>query len=141
MNYRESAVLPGRGAATFLDATDAAEVAATVLADPDAHRGAVYHLTGPQRLTMAEVADALTRVLGYRVRYTNPSLLAFARRLRQRRVGYDTIAFMSAVYTLSRFGLNQQTTTDIADLLKRDARTVEDYLRTSAWRWHRRAWT
>ena len=139
--HHELFIPAGNGATAFLDARDAAEVAATVLADPDPHRGAVYHLTGAQRLTMGQVAEMLSATLGYPVRYTRPGLLAFALRLRRRGVGYDTIMFMAAVYTLTRLGINQQITTDVGDLLHRPARTVEDYLRVSAWRWHRRDWT
>lgn len=82
----------GRGKTTFLDARDAADVAAAVLAHPDAHRDAVYHLTGPTPLTMAEVAAAMTAVLGRPIRYVNPSLLQFAKRLRRRGVAGTRLA-------------------------------------------------
>lgn len=131
----------GRGRTTFLDARDAAAVAARILSDPGGHLNTVYELTGPAALTMDDVAAELSEALGYPVRYTDPGLIAFARRLRRRGVRWDTIVFMSAVYTLTRLGLNQPITDDVASLLGRPPRTLTEFLTDSAWRWHERAWT
>jgi uncharacterized protein YbjT (DUF2867 family) len=139
--HRELFIPAGAGATTFLDARDAAEVAALVLRQPELHRNRVYHLTGPERLTMPEVADALSGALGYRVRYTRPGLIGFARRLRRRGVGWDVIGFMSAVYTLTRFGLNQQITGEMEQLLRRPPRSFAEFPSDSAWRWREHAWT
>jgi uncharacterized protein YbjT (DUF2867 family) len=131
----------GRGRTSFVDARDAADVAARALTGPAAHRNAVYHLTGPAALTMTEVAAALTSALGYRVTYTHPGLVRFAARLRLRGVGWDVIGFMAAVYSLTRLGHNQPITDEVQQLLGRPPRTLEEFLRDSAWRWHERAWT
>ncbi|MFY1621379.1 NmrA family NAD(P)-binding protein [Micromonospora sp. WMMD736] len=131
----------GNGRTTFIDARDAADVAATVLRDPGSHRDTVYHLTGPAALTMTEVAEVLSAGLGYRVRYSNPSLVRFASRLRRRGVGWDSIGFMSAVYTLTRLGGNQQITDEVAQLLGRPPRALAEFVEDSAWRWRDRAWT
>lgn len=131
----------GRGRTTFIDARDAADVAALALTEPAAHRDRVYHLTGPAALSMTEVADALSRALGYPVTYTHPGLVRFAARLRRRGVGWDTIGFMSAVYTLTRLGRNQPITDEVRELLGRPPRTLEQFLSDTAWRWRDRAWT
>ncbi|MDP9167898.1 MAG: NAD(P)H-binding protein [Actinomycetota bacterium] len=131
----------GRGATTFLDARDAADVAARVLLAPAEHRNVAYHLTGPAALTMAEVATAMTAVLGRPVHYPRPGLVRFVARLARRHVGWDTIGFMSAVYTLTRLGQNQPLTDDVARLLGRPPRTLDEFLVDSAWRWTERAWT
>lgn len=131
----------GRGLTTFLDARDAADVAASVMRAPAEHRNAVYHLTGPAALSMEEVATALTATLGRPVRYTRPGLIRFAARLARRHVGWDTIGFMSAVYTLTRFGQNQPLTDDVQQLLGRPPRTLVEFLEDSAWRWREKAWT
>ena len=131
----------GRGLTTFLDARDAAEVAASVMRDPAAHRNTVYHLTGPAALSMAAVATELTAALGRPVRYTRPGLIRFAARLARRHVGWDTIGFMSAVYTLTRLGQNQPLTDDVQRLLGRPPRTLAEFLRDSSWRWREQAWT
>jgi uncharacterized protein YbjT (DUF2867 family) len=52
------------GAEAFVDAADIAAVAVETLADPDAHVGAVYAPTGPEALTVAEVAGIIAGVAG-----------------------------------------------------------------------------
>jgi uncharacterized protein YbjT (DUF2867 family) len=141
VDYGELFIPAGRGLTSFIDARDAAEVAALALTDPAAHRNAIYHLTGPAALSMDQVAGALTSALGYPVTYTHPGLVRFAARLRRRGVGWDAIGFMAAVYTLTRLGHNQPITDEVQQLLGRPARTVEQFLRDSAWRWEQRAWT
>lgn len=52
---------------------DVAAVAAAVLRDPGAHRGATYDLTGPTSVSMSEVAEALSAVAGRDIRYVAES--------------------------------------------------------------------
>ncbi|MFJ8390905.1 NmrA family NAD(P)-binding protein [Streptomyces sp. NPDC094438] len=54
----------GGGREAFVDADDIAAVAAETLLTPTAHAGARYAPTGPQALTVAEVADTITAVTG-----------------------------------------------------------------------------
>jgi uncharacterized protein YbjT (DUF2867 family) len=53
-----------------IDIGDIAEVAATVLTS-DGHEGKTYPLTGPEALTMAEVAERLSAATGKTIRYVN----------------------------------------------------------------------
>lgn len=57
----------GRAAAVCQD--DIAEVAVVVLGHPDGHAGAIHELTGPEALTLAEVADILAAATGRPVCY------------------------------------------------------------------------
>lgn len=59
----------GQGRAAFVAQDDIAEAAAAVLARPDDHAGAVYDLTGPESLSLAEAAEILTEVRGRAVTY------------------------------------------------------------------------
>jgi len=52
------------GAEAFVDAADIAAVAVETLVDPGAHAGAVYAPTGPEALTVAEVAAIIADVAG-----------------------------------------------------------------------------
>ena len=54
----------GDGAEAFVDAEDVAAVASATLADPEAHAGAQYALTGPEALTLAEAAKIISDVTG-----------------------------------------------------------------------------
>src|SRR6202521_2343769 len=53
-----------------IDIGDIAEVAATVLTTPG-HEGKIYPITGPEALSMAEVAEKLSTATGKRIRYVN----------------------------------------------------------------------
>ena len=62
----------GRVAAVARD--DVAAVAGVVLADPDAHAGAAYDLTGPEALTLGAAAALITEVTGSPTRYVDETL-------------------------------------------------------------------
>jgi NAD(P)H dehydrogenase (quinone) len=62
----------GRVAAVAQD--DIADVAAAVLCQPAAHQGSTYNLTGPEALTLAEVADIITEVTGRTVTFHDETL-------------------------------------------------------------------
>jgi uncharacterized protein YbjT (DUF2867 family) len=53
-----------------IDIGDIADVAAVALTD-SGHEGKIYPLTGPEALTMAEVADKLSAATGKPIRYVN----------------------------------------------------------------------
>ena len=59
------------GAAAFplVDTRDVGAAVAAVLRDPAAHAGAAYTFTGPAALTYAEIAAALSDLVGAPVRY------------------------------------------------------------------------
>jgi uncharacterized protein YbjT (DUF2867 family) len=61
----------GDGAEAFVDAEDIAAVAAETLANPEAHAGAQYAPTGPEALTVADVATIIGEVLGRSVRHND----------------------------------------------------------------------
>jgi uncharacterized protein YbjT (DUF2867 family) len=59
----------GDGAEAFIDAEDIAAVAATTLADPQAHADASYSLTGPEALTVAETAAIISDETGQTIKH------------------------------------------------------------------------
>lgn len=117
----------GHGKTTFVDSRDVAEVAVTIMADPARHAGQAYLLTGPQSLDYFEVAALFTAELGRPIRYANPSIPAFWWRL-WGRVTWDTLTFMTIVYTLTRFGKNAPSADTLARLLGRAPRTMADFV-------------
>ena len=62
----------GRVAAVTRD--DIADVAVAVLLDDGAHDGRTYDMTGPEALTMAEIAEELSQVAGRPIAYHDESL-------------------------------------------------------------------
>jgi uncharacterized protein YbjT (DUF2867 family) len=61
----------GDGAEAFIDAEDIAAVAATTLADPHAHAGKAYSLTGPEALTVAEAAAVISDEVGMTIKHVD----------------------------------------------------------------------
>jgi uncharacterized protein YbjT (DUF2867 family) len=59
----------GDGAVAAVAQDDIADAAVAVLRDPAQHAGATYDLTGPEALTLAEVAARLSRALGREIDY------------------------------------------------------------------------
>jgi uncharacterized protein YbjT (DUF2867 family) len=131
----------GDGATTFVDSRDIAEVAYHALTTPDEHRRQAYVLTGPERLRMAEVAAILSDVLGRPIHYSKPGLVRFWTRLSRRGVSWDTLLFMTIVYTLTRTGRNEPMTDDLARILDRPPRDLRTWAEDVTWRWEQRAWT
>jgi uncharacterized protein YbjT (DUF2867 family) len=131
----------GTGKTTFIDSRDVAEVIVDIVADPAPHKDATYLLTGPQRLDFFECAEILTEVLGRPIRYAKPSMPAFWRRLRRRGVTWDTVAFMTIVYTLTRFDKNDPQGSDLPRLLGREATTFRTFAEDYRWRWDTKTWT
>lgn len=64
----------GEGRAAFVARADVARTAAAVLRDPAPHAAATYDLTGPESLTLAEVAQALTAATGRPFSFLNETV-------------------------------------------------------------------
>ena len=71
-------------------------MAAAVLRDPAPHRGRTYDLTGPEALTLAEVAATITEVTGQSVRYEPETVAeAYASRAHYGAPGWQVDAWVS----------------------------------------------
>ncbi|RII95364.1 SDR family oxidoreductase [Clavibacter michiganensis] len=64
----------GEGRVAAVTRADVAEVAATILRDPEPHAGATYELTGPEALTMGEIAATVAASEGRAVTYRDETL-------------------------------------------------------------------
>ncbi len=64
----------GDGRAGIVAIDDIADVAAEVLRDPSSHRDVAYDLTGPEALTMTEMAAIISATTGRQVRFEDETL-------------------------------------------------------------------
>lgn len=71
----------GQGRHAPIAAEDQARLIAAVLADPAPHRGQIYPLFGPVEMDQAEVAAAVSEVIGRPVEYEPISIAAYRERL------------------------------------------------------------
>lgn len=103
----------GQGRMGSIDVRDIAEVAVTALTE-DGHEGRIYELTGPEPLSMAEVAAKIAKLLGREVSFVPvPDQAAY-----QAMLGMG----MPADYTWSLVTLNQAVRRGAADI---STQTVE----------------
>lgn len=117
----------GRVAAVAQD--DIADAATAVLLDPGAHAGATYSLTGPQALTLDEVAAILTAESGKPVAYQPETIEeAYASRAGYGAPRWQLDAWVST-YTAIANGEVADVTDDIPTLTGHPATSLTDLLR------------
>jgi uncharacterized protein YbjT (DUF2867 family) len=122
----------GEGRAAMVAQDDIADVATAVLRDPVAHAGATYDLTGPEELTLAEVAGLLATVTGRPVRYVPETVEeAYASRASYGAPGWQVDAWVST-YTAIAAGELAGVSSAVPDLTGHPARTLEQVLRGGA---------
>ncbi len=125
----------GDGRAAVVARRDVAEVAALVLAErdesPDRHAGATYDLTGPEALTVPEIAEVLTRVLGRPHRFEDETV----EEARTSRASYGVpewqLQAWVSTYTAIRDGELATVTDHVPRLLGRPATTFAEAVRRS----------
>jgi uncharacterized protein YbjT (DUF2867 family) len=120
----------GTGRVAAVARADVAAVAAAVLRAPEEHAGTTYDLSGPEALTMAEVAERAGRVLGRELRFEDETLeAAYA----SRRAGWPDAedwqldAWVST-YTAIADGSCDLVTDHVERVAGRPARTLEETL-------------
>jgi NAD(P)H dehydrogenase (quinone) len=116
----------GEGRVAAVARADVAAVAAEVLRTPDEHAGATYELTGPEALTMAEVAARAGKILGRELRFENETEQeAYA----SRRAAYGAEQWQLdawvSTYTAIRDGECERLTDDVRTVTGRRPMSLE----------------
>ena len=119
----------GTGRVAAVARADVAEAAVAVLRAPDAHAGSTYTLTGPEALTLAEVATRAGAALGRDLGYEEESVEeAYA----SRAAAYDAEQWQLdawvSTYTAIADGSCATVTDDVRRLTGHPARTLEEAL-------------
>ncbi|WP_370324719.1 SDR family oxidoreductase [Euzebya sp.] len=118
----------GEGRVAAVARADVADVAAAVLRDPAAHAGAVYELSGPEALTMAEIADRAGAVIGKELRYVAETVdEARASRAHLDPEPFEMDAWIST-YTAIAAGEVSRVTDHVERVAGHPARTIEEAL-------------
>ncbi|WP_432483943.1 NAD(P)H-binding protein [Kineococcus esterisolvens] len=119
----------GEGRLGAVARADVAEVAVAALLD-ESHAGRTYDVTGPQALSMAEVARTITRVTGEPVRYVQETVEeAYASRAGFGAPRWEVDGWVST-YTAVAAGELDVVSDVVQRLTGHPARTLEDVLRT-----------
>lgn len=119
----------GQGRVAAVSQRDVAAVAGRVLQDPGAHVGRAYDLTGPQALTLDEVAATLTEVTGRPHRFHDET----EAEARESRAHYGApdwqLDAWISTFTAIRDGELAAVSGDVERVLGRPATAVADALR------------
>jgi NAD(P)H dehydrogenase (quinone) len=119
----------GDGRAAVVAQDDIADAVVAVLRDPGPHAGRGYELTGPEALTLAEVATVITTVTGRPVSYRQETMEeAYASRASYGAPGWQLDAWVST-YTAIADGSLATVTTAISELTGHPATPLEQVLR------------
>lgn len=125
----------GDGRASYVDVRDVAEAAALILQDPAPHAGLAYTLTGPEALSLDDVAAILTRELGRPIVNARSGLVRFVADKWRAGAPLPLTLVMGAVYTVQRLGLAQEVTPDLANLIRRRPTDFASFARDHRDRW------
>ena len=115
-----------------IDIGDIAEVAAKALTEPG-HEGKVYPLTGPEALTMAEVAEKLSAATGRPIQYVNVAPEEARRAQLAGGMPQYTADALVELFAERRKGKESQVSPVIEGIIGRRATSFDDFaLRNSA---------
>jgi uncharacterized protein YbjT (DUF2867 family) len=110
------------------DIRDVAEVIRLVLTD-DAHRNKSYDLTGPEALSLAQVAEKFSSVLGRKIRYVAQPVEDFRKILTQVGLPEWRVNAVCDEFKLLSKKSSAHTTDTIQKLLGRPPTSVEQFVK------------
>ena len=118
----------GEGRVAAVARADVADVASAILRDPAAHADVVYELTGPEALTLSQIADRAGTVIGRPLRYVAETVdEAYASRAHYG-VGQWQLDAWVSTYTAIADGEVSRVTTDVRAVTGHEPRTIEQAL-------------
>jgi uncharacterized protein YbjT (DUF2867 family) len=118
----------GDGRCSLVSRSDVAATAVAVLLDPAAHADTTYDLTGPEALSMEDVAQKISAVRGRPVRYVDETLdEAYASRAVYGAPSWQVDAWVST-YTAIASGDMARVSGDVEAITGRPAQTFDEFL-------------
>ena len=119
----------GAGRIGFLDARDAAAVAANIAAAPEPHAGREYRLTGPELLAYTDIAEILTTVLGRPITYQSRTFEEDKQAMIAAGLPAPIAEMNAQAFSLLATGDAEWQTTDVSKVLGVPSRTFEQFAR------------
>lgn len=119
----------GAGRIGFLDARDAAAVAANIAAAPEPHAGREYRLTGPELLSYTDIAEILTTVLGRPITYQSRTFEEDKQAMIAAGLPAPIAEMNAQAFSLLATGDAEWQTTDVSKVLGLPSRTFEQFAR------------
>ena len=121
----------GRTPEPFVDVDDIADVAVAALTE-DGHHEEVYEVTGPRLMTMADVADDLSRAAGRSVEYIDIPHEAFAAELARSDMPEDVAWILDYLFATVLDGRNAHLCDGVQRALGRPPKDFLDFAHDAA---------
>lgn len=121
----------GDTAEPWVDAGDIADVVVKALTE-DGHAGLVHEVTGPQLLTLAQVAKTLSGAVGRPVRYVPMTEAQYAQSLMRYGLVEGEARWLAELFATLLDGHNSSTTDGVKRVLGREPRAFADFARDAA---------
>jgi uncharacterized protein YbjT (DUF2867 family) len=116
----------GQARVSYVDARDVATVARVVLTGTG-HENKIYEITGPQSITVNDVAHALTQATDRLITYVDVPEEAALQAMRQRQLPEWMIGVLAELNSSCKAGQVSQVTDTIEKLTGRQPRTIFDF--------------
>jgi uncharacterized protein YbjT (DUF2867 family) len=120
---------------SYIDARDIADCATKLMLDSAGHESRVYALTGPQGLSLTEVADILSGVAGREVAYRPVEEAEYTDALAGAGVPEWNINMLVSLTRVVKLGMAGNVTGAVEHLTGNPARTFADFAAASAASW------
>jgi uncharacterized protein YbjT (DUF2867 family) len=118
----------GKGRVAPIDPRDVAAVATTVMTQPG-HSSRIYELTGPELLTIDDMAQTIGRVLGENIVYVNVPLIAAKVQMMLSGLDRELVGALMEVANELHHDRGAQLTDTVEHITGRQARTFEAWCR------------
>ncbi len=125
----------GEGKTSFIDTRDIAAVAARLLVS-DEWNNRAFNLTGPESITHAQVAKAISEASGKTIAYQNAAPDELKKGLLAAGLSAAYVDFLLLIFGYLKAGYNAQVTDDVKTILGRAPTGFQNYVQDyrSAWR-------
>ncbi len=121
----------------FIDTEDIGEFIAKILSEPLLHQNKSYELTGSEAINYYQVAEILSKELGRKIAYTNPTT-SFAKnywiKIRGLDKEYSTI--MGMLYMMTRFGSAKKISNDFQKIMNKPQQTFRQFVQKNITYWN-----
>ena len=122
----------GEGRTAYISSKDVGDVVARVLLEPTEHAGQTYVLTGPEAISDAEFAAALSKVAGREIRYVDLPGEQFLQGQLAAGIPRWMADHLVALEAVKAAGWAAETTTVVPDILGRPAEPLAAFLERNA---------
>jgi uncharacterized protein YbjT (DUF2867 family) len=118
-----------KGKTSYVDIRNVGEASAVVLANPTAHKGKTYSITGSEALTHSQMADIFSQQLSKEVVHISPSVEEYKKTL----AGFDVpdflYEFLAVLYSTIAKGQWKEVSNDYTLLTGKNAITFTDFVK------------